>query len=185
MKYNQKAIGQRIRKEREGLGLSQASFAKKLHLSEGSRQVIGQWEKGDILPHFDHMLKMCEIFECELGYLLCEFDCKTRVATDVTKVTGLSENAVNRLIAINQTPLSGAIDTLSKLILHDEFGKLLRAMHLHICDFNNNRFKMDGLYAQEIAAYMKCQVTEVRDYMESSSRGLIETSFNQILSEIK
>ncbi len=185
MDYDNKAIGKRIQYERGRLGLSQGKFAEKVGLSESSRQVIGKWEKGKLLPHFDHMLKMCELFECELGYLLCEYDCKTRVATDVKMVTGLTEDAVNRLMDINKSHISGALDTFSKFILHDDFGKLFRAMHLHICEFNNKGFKIDGEHAQEIAQYMKCPTEDITAYIESSSRGLIETSFMKILSEIK
>lgn len=185
MNYNKKAIGERIRKERESMGLSQANFAKLLHFKESSRQVIGKWEKGKVLPHFDLMLAMCSLFECELGYLLCEYDCKTRVATDIKKATGLTEDAVNRLMDINKSHISGALDTFSKFILHDDFGKLFRAMHLHICEFNNKGFKIDGEHAQEIAQYMKCPTEDITAYIESSSRGLIETSFMKILSEIK
>lgn len=183
--YDEKAIGKRIQYERNQLGLSQGKFAEKIGLAESSRQVIGKWEKGKLLPHFDHMLKMCELFECELGYLLCEYDCKTRVATDVKKATGLTEAAINRLMDINKSHINGALDTFSKLILHKEFGQLFRAMHLHICNFNKKEFKMDDQHAQELAQYLKCPVADVSAYFESSSRGLIETSFRKILSEIK
>lgn len=185
MKYDKNAIGKRIRKERETLGLSQTEFAKLLKFKESSRQVIGNWEKGKVLPHFEYMLEMCKVFNCELGYLLCEYDCKTRVTTDIVKATGLTEDAVNRLIAINNSPISGALDTLSKFVLHEDFGTLFRAMHLHICEFNNKSFRINEQQAQHIAQYMKCHVTEVNAYMESSSRGLIETSFKKILSDIK
>lgn len=185
MNYNKKAIGERIRKERESMGLSQANFAKLLHFKESSRQVIGKWEKGKVLPHFELMLAMCSLFECELGYLLCEYDCKTRVAADIKKATGLTEDAINRLIDINNSPVQGALDTLSKMIMHEEFGTLFRAMHLHVCEFNNKEFKMDEQHARDIAQYMKCPVAEVNAYIESSSRGLIETSFRRMLMELK
>lgn len=185
MELNQEAIGRRIRKEREKINLSQAKFAKALELEESSRQFVAKWEKGKALPHLSYMYKMCELFECELGYLLCEYDCKTRVATDIKKATGLTEDAINRLIDINNSPVQGALDTLSKMIMHEEFGTLFRAMHLHVCEFNNKEFKMDEQHARDIAQYMKCPVAEVNAYMESSSRGLIETSFRRMLMELK
>ena len=49
-----------------------------------------------MLPQFEDMLKMCEVFDCELGYLLGEFDCKTREATDIQAKTGLSEKAIKK-----------------------------------------------------------------------------------------
>ena len=40
---------------------------------------------------------MCDLFGCEIGYLLCDYDCKTRTATDIQKETGLSEAAIARI----------------------------------------------------------------------------------------
>lgn len=44
-----------------------------------------------------------ELFDCEMGYLLCEEGCenKTRQTTDICKATGLSEEAVNVLQQIS------------------------------------------------------------------------------------
>lgn len=40
---------------------------------------------------------MCELFDCEISYLFCEYDCKTRETTDIQKATGLSEKSIQRL----------------------------------------------------------------------------------------
>lgn len=40
---------------------------------------------------------MCDLFNCELGYLLGEYNCKTRATTDIQAATGLSERAIDRL----------------------------------------------------------------------------------------
>lgn len=98
-------IGKRIKAEREALGLTQIELAEKIYIS--SYQTIGNWESGKkqknskerkfILPDLSDMLQLCDVFHCELGYLLCDYDCKTRTATDVKAVTGLSEEAINRI----------------------------------------------------------------------------------------
>ena len=77
MKYNAKAIGQRIKNERQTLSLTQGDFAKN-RIIWGISATIGKWENGKLLPQFEDMLKMCEVFDCELGYLLGEFDCKNQ-----------------------------------------------------------------------------------------------------------
>ena len=106
MVYDWVKIGNRIKTARKEMKLTQAELADKLSLTSSSRQTIGEWEKGKLRPHLDYMLRMCEIFECELGYLLCEFDCKTRTATDITEATGLSEDAVKKLIIFNKSSIS-------------------------------------------------------------------------------
>ena len=89
-------IGERIRTERKKLDLTQDGFAEKIDI--GSRQTIAQWENGVALPPLSKLLCMCDLFGCEIGYLLCDYDCKTRTATDIQKETGLSEAAIKELI---------------------------------------------------------------------------------------
>ena len=89
-------IGERIRTERKKLDLTQDGLAEKIDI--GSRQTIAQWENGVALPPLSKLLCMCDLFGCEIGYLLCDYDCKTRTATDIQKETGLSEAAIKELI---------------------------------------------------------------------------------------
>lgn len=92
--YDLKKIGERIQSERITADLSKVELAKEVGCS---RQLIAKWEKGDGTLFLNEMLAMCNLFDCELGYLLCEYDCKTRTATDIHEETGLSEDAVNKL----------------------------------------------------------------------------------------
>lgn len=96
MKYDWKKIGRRIQKERKLLGLSQDEFCDKAGIVK--RATLSKWENGTGGEITVGMLTaMCEVFDCELGYLLCEYDCKTRAATDISQQTGLSEEAVKNL----------------------------------------------------------------------------------------
>ena len=90
-----KAIGARIKKERNELKLTQDQFKDKIYIS--ARQTIASWEQGKSLPSLNDMILMCKLFNCELGYLLYEQDCKTRTATDIKAVTGLSQKAISRI----------------------------------------------------------------------------------------
>lgn len=65
-------LGKRIELERTRLGLNQIELAKKLNLSSSAS--ISQYESGDRVPSDDIKLKMCEIFECSLDYLLGKSD---------------------------------------------------------------------------------------------------------------
>lgn len=92
-----KLIGERIKQERNKMNLTQDEFKEKIHIS--ARQTIARWENGKVLPSLEDMLVMCDLFECELAYLLCEQDCKTKTATDISKETGLSETSINRILS--------------------------------------------------------------------------------------
>ena len=65
-------LGKRIELERLRLGLNQIELAKRLNLSSSAS--ISQYEKGDRVPSDDIKLKMCEVFNCSLDYLLGKSD---------------------------------------------------------------------------------------------------------------
>lgn len=96
--YNWGEIGKRIKKEREAHALTMEALAEKVGTS---RQTISRWEKGEgVEITLNMLLRICDIFGCELGYLLCEYDCKTREVTDICSVTGLSERAVAHIVSM-------------------------------------------------------------------------------------
>lgn len=64
----QNILGKRIELERNRLGINQIELAKKLNLSSSAS--ISQYESGDRIPSDDIKLKMCEIFDCSLDYLM-------------------------------------------------------------------------------------------------------------------
>ena len=118
-------IGERIRTERKKLDLTQDGLAEKIDI--GSRQTIAQWENGVALPPLSKLLCMCDLFGCEIGYLLCDYDCKTRTATDIQEETGLSEQAVN-FLKEQKLYRCSAID---KIITYDG-GIIIRLIYDHL-----------------------------------------------------
>lgn len=97
MQYLQEVIASRITEEREALGLTKEGLAERLNVN---RNTITSWERQDIkgrYPPLEDLARMCDLFNCELGYLLGEYNCKTRAATDIQAETGLSERAIDRL----------------------------------------------------------------------------------------
>ena len=65
-------LGKRIELERTRLGLNQIELARKLNLSSSAS--ISQYESGDRMPSDDIKLKMAEIFDCSVDYLLGKTD---------------------------------------------------------------------------------------------------------------
>ena len=118
-----KSIGERIKKERKSAGFTnQSGFARFMGYSIDSRQTVGNWEKGKYIPCMDDLLKMCNLFDCDLSYLLCEHKAKRRKVADVQKETGLSEEAINKLIHLNTNKgYEKVIDFLNMLIESEDF----------------------------------------------------------------
>lgn len=95
MKYNAEQIGKRIRLEREKHGWSQKKLGEMLHIS--SKQ-ISIYESGT-LPPMDNLLALCDLFDCELGYLLGEDDYanKTKLETKIYETIGLNRESIKIL----------------------------------------------------------------------------------------
>lgn len=65
-------IGNRIRHLRENYGYTQKKLATKLGLK--GETAIANYESGYSIPKDEVKLKMCEIFNCTLDYLMCKSD---------------------------------------------------------------------------------------------------------------
>lgn len=96
MKYSCELIGEKIKTERVRKGWSQEQLGDRIHLS--NRQ-ISKYEKGTTLPPLETLLDLCELFDCELGYLLGEEDYSegTRADTFLPKELGLSLEAIHAI----------------------------------------------------------------------------------------
>jgi len=140
MNYNEIVIGERIKAARckpfnGSDGFSQSGLAIALGLDSTSRTTIRKWERGEVLPSLEYLLKMCELFGCELGYLLGEHELPTRATTDIQQQTGLSLKAIEHLqhhkfiIDGNQSPFpfedaeqsTTFLQMLSMMIAHPNF----------------------------------------------------------------
>lgn len=102
-------IKERLRSRRKQLNLKQTDLSDKVHLSVPSLSAI---ESGSSLPKVDSLLSLCEVLECDIGYLTGEIDTPRHITTDICEATGLSEDAANALI---NEPFSGFYDTLIKM----------------------------------------------------------------------
>lgn len=137
-------IGTRIKAERIAAGYkSQADFMKAMDYAPESRQTAANWESGRKLPDLDNLLRMCALFNCEMGYLLCEegYECKTRAITDIQERTGLSEKAIEQILILKevdgQTPRSEQLETLSRILENMvEFSGMLAQMNQYLKEVN-------------------------------------------------
>lgn len=126
MKYNYALIGERIKNERKAAGYkSHDALCDALRDKYGyaiTRRTLGEIENGE-RNHYDadFLFYLCDLFGCEMGYLLGEYDCRTGRNTDIAAATGLSEKAIERLDADGARILSGIIEGA-------EYGALMRAI---------------------------------------------------------
>lgn len=138
MKYDYIAIGNRIRQERKDNHWSQDDLIEKLS-SYGfhiGRNKLSEIEQGKT-KHYDSdfLYLLCDIFNCELGYILCEdgYENKTRKDTDIVKEIGLSRQAI-KILHILKDDIDYT-DTISRIIENEHSLSLLNDIINYIfCD---------------------------------------------------
>lgn len=113
MRYNYKEIGERIKRIRKEHKLSHQDCLRKLQISMNRRR-LSEIEKGnDMYFSFDFLLKFSEYFNCDIGYILCEYDETTQEKHQICSATGLSEQAIDNLKIYKKYPdIIDFIDTI-------------------------------------------------------------------------
>lgn len=61
-----------------------------------SPETLKQWEYGNNPINIEWIPVICEVLECDIGYLFGEYEEKRRETSDACKVTGLSEAVIER-----------------------------------------------------------------------------------------
>lgn len=98
-------LGKRIELERTRLGINQIELAKKLNLSSSAS--ISQYESGERTPSDDIKLKMAELFNCSLDYLMGKSDIRNSKEiniddADIAFASGIKGlNETNKMIIKN------------------------------------------------------------------------------------
>lgn len=115
-------LGKRIELERTRLGLNQIELAKKLNLSSSSS--ISQYEKGDRIPSDDIKLKMAEIFNCTLDYLLGKTDIRNPAKVNLDEMDIAFASGIKGLNKENQETLKNIMEgLLAKQKIENEKGE--------------------------------------------------------------
>ena len=104
MIYSKEKIAKRLKDERNNAELTQLELSKKLKYS---KPTVIEWERSNgenRIPDMDTLLKMCNLYNCEIGYLLGEYDTRFRRNATVQEETGLSEAAIESLRRYGKEP---------------------------------------------------------------------------------
>lgn len=109
--FSTNGIGQRIKQLRNKRGYSQDDMAEKFGCK---RQTYAKLENGKKKLTAEEFAKLCDILECDAGYLFGEYSTERRITADIQAQTGLSEEAI--LALQNMNPKKIATTVLSSIL---------------------------------------------------------------------
>lgn len=117
MSYLWHIIGERIRNNRIELKMTQEQFSEAIATKIGhplKRQTVAGWENGSPVKKLEQLVAMCELFQCDMSYLLCECSTKRAASQTVASTLGISEASVDILItaAKDKNPLLSVLSDL-------------------------------------------------------------------------
>ena len=128
MKYTTEKIGTIIKHERNLRNMSQTNLGDMINVTG---KQISNYEQNKLLPPMDVLFKLCEIFECELGYLLSEDDYSdsTSFLTKVRSDIGITPDSVlNIKRLIDDGNQSRNVNVLNRLLSNESFIKLIKSL---------------------------------------------------------
>lgn len=135
-RYKFNEIGERIRELRKAARMNQEQFIEKLNDYDVkiARNRLSGIENG-VRESFslDLLLAACEIFKCDMGYLLGEYSERNRDNHEICEYTGLSECAIETIKELKEKSDSRAwSDLLSCIIADVDFPYLLGVIESYI-----------------------------------------------------
>ena len=140
-----KTIGERIKAERTRKDnyVTLDTLADKTNVA---RQTISKWEKGEGNgPTVWELIRLCDFFGCDYGYLIGDYECRTREATDIRAQTGLSETALLNL----KKNVGGYWDALNSVLENETFWQFLKLMET---------YKQTGAPDDMVGKYVKSSI---------------------------
>jgi len=120
-----------------------AAFGETDPAKDGGKSRISKWEACKFplgsdrrqQPPIHAITAMARVLDCEVGYLLCEFDELTRATTDICRETGLTAAAVdvvkanaNTLNAMLENPMFGDVYVTLKCLISNEVKQRKQAL---------------------------------------------------------
>lgn len=148
-----KEMGRRIRAMRKAKKLTQVELLQALYLSTSSTGSVRKWETGEIMPELDTLARMADVFGCDIGYLLCDYNDVNRGIADICSSTGFSSYAAH------------VIQNLDLVVGNDRFAQLekgtLSKRHILSQIIADDRIKQILVNAKQAKMIKHRQQTEV------------------------
>jgi len=184
-------FGERLKKRRKEVKYKNKPFTQEnlASLVDVDIKTIQNWEAGKNQSpdsmNVRNVIPLCKYLDCDFEYLFGAIDVPHKPVADVQAVTGLSRTAIEALEYMKKTHILEAVSSLSKIIEHEDFYDFISTMHLHVVDFNHNKFNVDQEHVKYIATALNCNQDEVKKYLEASSKSAIEAFLMKIVADIR
>ena len=146
-----------FKKARKRKGLSQAEVADKMGVI---LKTVMNWEQGISNPDLETTMKLAELFDCDIDYLVGRIEERTHDLKAICDLTGLSEDAANWIINLDSEQLLA----FDRFIQHDDFGRMMVSYSEYI-DLLHNASKrfVPGTPGASIGVGMKASINVEND----------------------
>ena len=130
-----KNIGLRLTAVRKMAGLSRRDLcdaANQLAEKDGRELILNeatlkQWEYGNNQINIEWLPYLCTVLQCDVGYIFGDYECRTRVITDIKAQTALSEDAILNL----EKNVGGYWEALNSVLENETFWQFLKLMQTY------------------------------------------------------
>lgn len=101
----------RLKTARKDAGLSQATLAKELFVSQ---QAIAKWETGRATPNPEMLAKIANVLNVSIDFLLCNDTPNTNTTTEEKKVITFDDEAMELINHLRSRPEMQTLFSVSK-----------------------------------------------------------------------
>lgn len=196
MKYNKEEIGKIIRNKRtNSLNWSQEALGKEVGVTG---KQISNYEKGILTPPIDVLFKLCELFDCELGYLLGEEDYTsgTKLNTSINNKLGINTNSINAIRNITGNKRScihfgydsnDFIRILNNILSSPYFRSLIESIYeLDHCLRESDQvwIDLDNKYGKEVLSKAQEYLNSSIDYYHDDTSEQLSDIYYEAIKDI-
>ena len=114
---------------------------------------LKQWEYGNNQINIEWLPYLCAALHCDIGYIFGDYECRTRIAADISTQTGLSEAAILNL----KKNAYGYWDALNSVLENKTFWQFLKLMQT---------YKQTGVSDDKVGEYVERRI-------RSAAKGLL------------
>lgn len=118
--------------------------------------------ENSILP-LSVLLEIAKKLDCDMGYLLCEYDEKRHIVADVKEATGLEPDVIDIILNMKDSFLKLSI--LNDLLKDDYFLAIINL--LHMADYHYEKgMELDKIEDKVASDYKKAETLEEKEKFE-------------------
>lgn len=192
MRYDFNKISKRIREMRKSKGMSQEKLIaemKDIYNLPIARNTLSKIENGEESAYtFDFLYTFSKMFDCDIGYLLGEYDEKKQEVHQLCLATGLSEKGINKLQEFKaENRKTAYCDIISTIIENDNCEYFLAMIGKRISLHSDKK----GLQGNELVKnmiertmYLDIDGTRSAVYKDSLIDSILQTEFVKLLPVI-